>query len=402
MPPLQFAAQAYQARSPQLISQRLVNGFVETAPKDAQSQVPIFGSAGLTLFSRQGSGPINGMNIFQGQLAALSGGALYMIAANGQTPNVFGVPQLVGQTSLGGVCSMAGNGQQLVMVDGEGGWIYQPAGLNQVTTVVGNAGDTSIAANITGTITSGDTLNIPLDNGATFTTTAASTVNGADTSIPLSTGLPSTVSPGAVITDPANVLGPITAPAFMAASTVTFFDSYFVFDARGTREFFISGSSDGTQYSGLDFATASASPRNVTAVRAYHEQLLVFTETTIEVWWDTGSATFPFQRYDAAFIERGTPAPLSVASDDNTVFWMGDDGNFYRLEAFTPQRKSTFATEHQWAQYPARFTDAQAFILEQEGHKFVIVNFPSGNTTWQYDIATNLWSERESWGSPWV
>jgi len=41
-------------------------------------------------------------------------------------------------------------------------------------------------------------------------------------------------------------------------------------------------------------------------------------------------------------------------------------------------------------------------VLAQEGHKFVVCQFPSGNQTWVYDISTQLWHQRESWGTPWV
>ena len=397
-----FAAQAYQARSPQLISQQCINAFVETSPKEAKTQAPVYGTPGLSLFARAGAGPINGLHVFQDTLYAMSGGQLWKIVLSNVAPANTGMATLIGNTTLGGLVSMADNGQQLVIVDGSAGWIYQPSGLNQVSTATAAAGATSIPANITGTITSGDTLNIPLDNGATFMTTAASTVTGTDLAIALASGLPGQVTSGAVIVDPANVLGQITAAAFQPASTVTFFDGYFCFDAKGTRQFFISGLNDGTQYSGLDFATASASSSDVVAVRAYHEQLLVFTRISTEVWWDVGSSAFPFQRYDAAYIERGCASPLSVASEDNTVFWMGDDGNFYRMEGFTPKRVSTFAMETAWAKYPNRFLDCNCFVLDQEGHKFAVVNFPSGEQTWVYDVATNLWHQRESWGSPWV
>ena len=81
---------------------------------------------------------------------------------------------------------------------------------------------------------------------------------------------------------------------------------------------------------------------------------------------------------------------------------MGEDGIFYRLNGFNPQRISTFAMEHAWAQYPQKYLDSSCFVLDQEGHKFIIINFPSGNATWCYDISTGLWHQRESWGTAWV
>lgn len=503
MPELQFAAQAYQARSTQLIAQECVNAFVETSPKEAKSQVPIFGTPGLSVFSRLGRGPINGLWVMGTLLYSLSGGALYSITSEG-------ISTLIGETNLGGVAVMADNGHQLVMVDGFGGWLYQPGGLNQVTTetvvlqnslpvtvggsitngdtlsmiatsasisnspftvtitvagadttttlaaklatainsasafvnpgiratsvgpiftitwptsvVIGwlpgaSAGATEtlvtgavtqvgpkvIPANITGTINSGDPLNIPLDNGAVFSTTAAQTVNAANTAIVLTDPIPAQVSAGAIIIDPNDTLAQILAPAFMPPCYVCFMDGYFVFAATNSRQFFLSAISDGTQYSGLDFATATANTGFVLAVLNFHEQLLIFTsKPSTEVWYDSGAAAFPFQRYDGVYIQRGISNSLALCSEANTCYWMGDDGTFYQNSGFLPERISTFAMEYQWARYPNKFLDCNCFVLDQEGHKFIVCQFASGNATWVFDISTKLWHQRRSRGTPWV
>lgn len=500
---MQFAAQAYQARSAQLIAQQCINAFVETAPKEAKTQLAIFGTPGLSVFSRMGKGPINGMWIMGSYLYVLSGGALYRV-----TPA--GIATLIGQTNLGGVCVMADNGSQLVMVDGFGGWLYQPGGLNQISTAtvqpeyqlqitvggtvtntdtlsltassgtisgsprtvtvsvtgadttttlatklanavngvsqftvpgikatatgpvltlnwptafsvawtpavssgatesltaggLGFGGATSIPANISGTITSGDTLQITLDNGAVFVTTAAQTVTAASPAIVLAASVPSIVSAGAIIKDTSATLTQILNPAFMPPCFVCFMDGYFVFAATNTRQFFLSAINDGTQYSGLDFATATANTGYVLAVVNFHEQLMIFTsKASTEVWYDSGASAFPFQRYDGVYLQRGLSNSNAVASEDNTLFWMGDDGIFYRNNGFLPERVSTFAMEHQWAQYPEKYFDCNAFVLDQEGHKFCVLNFISGQSTFVFDIATKLWHQRESQGSPWV
>jgi len=353
-----------------------------------------------------GNGPIIGLHIMNNTLFVLSGNELWQInytdvlaaqSSSSPVPATF-----IGTTTLGGITSMADNAQQLVMVDGNVGWIYQPTGLNQVTTATALGGATSVPANITGTITTGDTLLIPLDNGAVFTATSTTTVSQVDGLISFTPAIPSQVTAGAVIIDPAVLPAEITALEFMPASTVRYFECYFVFNARATRQFLISGLNDGTQYSGLDFATASAGSDPTIAVEIYHEQLLVFCQFHTEIWWDSGNVSFPFQRYDAALIARGLSSPYAVCSEDNTVFWMGEDGIFYRLNGFAPVRISTFAMEHAWAQYPLKYLDISCFVLDQEGHKFIIINFPSGAATWCYDISSGLWHQRESFGTRWV
>lgn len=405
MAEVQFAAMAYAARSRQLLNQQCINAFVEPTPREGKTVMPVYGIPGLTLFSRMGNGPINGLHLMGGNLFVISGNQLWEITAATVQQTGGGqavVATLLGTTTLGGLCSMADNGAQLVMVDGSAGWIYQPGGVNQVSTVNALLGDFGITANITGRILGGDRVLITNDDGGIFETISTGDVGPGEGLIPLLAPLPEAITAGAIIRVPRITLAQITAPAFMPADTVRYFDGYFVFNAAGTRQFFISAINDGTQYSGLDFATATAGSTFVRAVEVYHEQLLVMCQDRIEVWWDAGNVSFPFQRYDAALVARGLAAPYAICSDDNTIFWMGEDGIFYRLNAYAPTRISTFAMEHAWAQYPQRYLDASCFVLQQEGHKFIVINFPSGNQTWVYDIATGLWHQRESWGTRWV
>lgn len=413
MAELQWAAQAYQARSPQLLNQQAINCFVESTPKEGKTTMPVYGIPGLSLFSRMGNGPIIGLHIMNNDLYILSGPQLWTIPwseVQGITTGQAVVATFIGTTGLGGFTSMADNAEQLVMVDGSSGWIYQPGGLNIVTTVSQVATGTTLVANLTGTVESGDTLQIPLDNGTMFTAVASATTAGGDGVTLDFAGypLPDSVTAGAVVIDPTNTLAKITAEAFQPADTVRYFDGYFVFNQHQARQFFISGLGDGTQYSGLDFATATAGSDMTIAIEVYHEQLLVFCQFHTEIWWDSGNVSFPFQRYDAALIARGLSAPYCVVSDDNTVFWMGEDGIYYRLNGFAPTRISTFAMEHAWAQYPQKVLDASGFVLDQEGHKFIVLNFPSGSQTWVYDIAVSgelgrpMWHQRESYGERWV
>lgn len=191
-------------------------------------------------------------------------------------------------------------------------------------------------------------------------------------------------------------LSQITSPAFSPANTVTFFDTYFVFDRLGTQQFFISAQNDGTTFSGLDFASKTAAADNMVAVLADHEQLILFGEKTTEFWYDAGALDFPFARYTGSILQRGLVAPLATVQEDNSVFFLADDLIFYRLNGYVPMRVSTHATEHAWAQYPTQ-SDATCYSYTLEGHKFVVLTFPTGNATWVFDISTNMWHERESW-----
>lgn len=185
---------------------------------------------------------------------------------------------------------------------------------------------------------------------------------------------------------------------FFPANTVNFFDNYFVFDRLGTNQFFVSASLDGTTYSALDYASATVNPSFVMGIKVQQENLMIFKQTAIETWYDSGALAFPFARYDGATIERGCVAALSIIKQDNSVFFLGDDLMFYRLNGVIPVRVSTHALEAEWRQY-AVVSDAFSMTYDWEGHKFIVVTFPTANATWIYDIATNLWHERISYTS---
>lgn len=190
----------------------------------------------------------------------------------------------------------------------------------------------------------------------------------------------------------------ITDPNFFPCSTVTYFDGYFAFPRLGTKEFFLSPIFGITPFDGALFASKEATSDLLQSIANSHEQLYLFGQERTEVWYDAGNPppTFPFQRSDGAIIQRGTIAPYSIVLEDNTLFFLGDDGMFYRLTGFVPQRISTHAVESEWSKYET-LTDAQSLVYTVFGHKMVTITFPRAAKTWVCDLSTQRWHERESW-----
>lgn len=195
--------------------------------------------------------------------------------------------------------------------------------------------------------------------------------------------------------DTSSGLEEITDGDFAAADTVTFLDGYFIFNEAGTSRFFISALDDGRTYSATDFADSEAQPDEVVSVFADHGELWVFNEKSIEVFYNSGNTDFPFTRITGARIRRGCAAAFSIAADDNTIFWLGDDGIVYRAAGYTPQRVSTHAVEEQIRTFTT-WSDAYGFFITISGHKFYVLTFPTGQQTFVLDVSTGLWHERES------
>jgi Phage stabilisation protein len=152
----------------------------------------------------------------------------------------------------------------------------------------------------------------------------------------------------------------------------------------------------------LDVATAEGAPDNLVSILCDHREVWLFGTSTTEIWSDTGAAFFPFERSPGGFIEQGCMAAQSPRQMDNSVFWLGQDKNgqgiVYRANSYIPVRISTHAMEFAINQYP-RIDDAFGITYQEEGHSFYWLIFPSGNSSWCYDVATGGWHQR-LWLSP--
>lgn len=183
---------------------------------------------------------------------------------------------------------------------------------------------------------------------------------------------------------------------FPGGVTIAFQDGYFIFNQPNSQTFYITGLFADT-VDPLDFASAEGSPDLLMSLLSDHRELWLFGSQSTEVWFNSGDPLFPFSRIDGAFITHGTIAAGSPAALDNTIYWLGQDatglGMVWKAAGYQPVRASTHSMEQAIARYP-RIDDATSFSYQQDGHAFYVLNFPSGNATWVYDAATQLWHER--------
>jgi hypothetical protein len=196
-----------------------------------------------------------------------------------------------------------------------------------------------------------------------------------------------------------DVFQQITDPDFPGAGTVGYIDGYFVFNEPNSQKIWVTSLLDGLSVDPLEFASAEGNPDNVAAIFVDHREVWVFGTNSTEVWYDAGLLDFPLTRIQGAFNELGCAAPYSIAKMDNQVYWLGKDargqGIVYKAAGYIGQRVSTHAIEWQMQEY-ADISDATGYTYQQDGHSFYVLNFPTANTTWVYDVATGAWHERAS------
>lgn len=239
---------------------------------------------------------------------------------------------------------------------------------------------------------------IGTDYSATLLGTIGTTINTVGMACNGSQVLIVDGAAGWIITISTGTMAQITASGFANGVTwAKFLDGYFIVGGDGTQLFYISAQNDGTTWDALDHASAEGAPSNNVAGEVDHRELLMLSSDSIEVFVDTGNASFPIERSGNAFIEVGCSAAASVAKLDNSIFWLGVDrrgeGIVWRLNGYTPVRVSDHGVETAIAGYSV-ISDAVAYSYQQRGHMFYVLSFPTAGATWVYDVSTQSWHER--------
>jgi hypothetical protein len=160
-------------------------------------------------------------------------------------------------------------------------------------------------------------------------------------------------------------------------------------------QFFISGIDDMETWNALDFSSADALADTLVGLASVHRVLWLFGQRTVEQWYNSGDAAFPFTRAQGGFMEVGCLAGNSVAIADNTVFWLGHDFSVYKAVGAQPVPVSTSEIA-KMIEDSASPQSARAFVYKQSEHLHYVLLF--SDLTLCFDVSTGLWHHRKSQG----
>ncbi len=184
-------------------------------------------------------------------------------------------------------------------------------------------------------------------------------------------------------------------------SQIGFSDGYIIATLLNSHTFQVSQLEDATVWNGLDIATISLFPDNITSMICDHREIWFFSAKKTAAYYNAGAGFPPFIPIQGAFLETGAGAAFATVQADNSIFWLSQDERGFmianRANGYAGQRVSTHATELAWQQYTVT-SDAVGYTYQEQGHSFWVILFPSANhgngATWVYDISTGLWHKR--------
>jgi hypothetical protein len=430
-------------RSKAVSAQKRQNLFMDVSPEADKSRVVAYGTPGLLPYKDVGSSPARGIWWFQSYrcLIVAAGNAVYEI-------NQSGAVLEVGRLDTdNGFVSITDNGQQVMLVDGQTGYIYQKetpalpysrtlttvtvteylhtrvsgqtvdidavAGIldgNYVITVP-NTAATALVVGVEYVIAFIGTSNFTLVGApinavgvrftATGTTTGSGTCNSANTWQFTTVASGTVTGTLQVINNFRDITTAYTGVDFPVATTVVFNDGYFIISVANTKQFWLSGIYDGFYWDALQYASKEAYTDNLNAVTIDNGNLVLLGEVSTEYWQNTGGFPFPYQRIAGSPVDVGLAARASISRCGGALYFLGRVRNggisVFRMNNYRPEAVSTPDLDFLINQY-ASPGDAVAFSYRQNGHDFYQVSWAAEEKTWLYDATTNAWSTLVSYG----
>lgn len=185
----------------------------------------------------------------------------------------------------------------------------------------------------------------------------------------------------------------------VGATTVAFLDGRFVVEKASTRQFFVSASYDGTNWTPVAFATKENYSDLLVAVDVFNGSIILWGVSSTEFWWDAGLAVMPYARIQGSTQSIGLQAKWSRAPVGNMMYFLGKTQQgaikVYRLNGYNPEPISNSDIEAAIEDIVVT-TDAVALSYTIYGHAMYQLTFPSGGRSFLFDSLTNMWQEVQS------
>jgi len=174
-------------------------------------------------------------------------------------------------------------------------------------------------------------------------------------------------------------LSSVTDADIVGSIAVAFLNNQFIYTKPDL--FIISDVGDGSTASGLNAAQAESQPDDLVRAYVFDGIANMMGTATNEPWWNDGTNTPPFSRIDAQITSIGLAALHSVASNDDFMYWLGDDRQVYQGTNSSRERITSIGVAHALESYTT-VSDAVAWTMTLEGQNFYVLNFPVENVTW--------------------
>jgi len=181
-----------------------------------------------------------------------------------------------------------------------------------------------------------------------------------------------------------------------AGTGIAHLNSQIIYGGQGGR-FGVSDVGDAASINGLNYATAEAEADDLLRPYTFSQVAYMMGKQTIELWWNSGQGSPPFDRFEGGIIQVGLGAFYSVANDDENIYFLGDDYLVYGTRGGSSAVISPIsnpAMARLFKKY-STVSDAIGYCMNFDGQWIYILTFPTADKTWAFP-AGGEWFELSS------
>ena len=174
-----------------------------------------------------------------------------------------------------------------------------------------------------------------------------------------------------------------------AGNTVALINNQFIYQGTGSRW----ASSDvglPTSISGLNYATAESSGDDLLQIKTFNERLYFGGTDSIEVWYNSGVGSPPFDRVAGATSNVGIASSYTMANSEEFLYFLGSDRIVYKQSSYQPQSITTLSIARE-LRNAETVSDALGFVVKLDGQTFYIIQLVSAGITLAFSQDTEEW-----------
>ena len=184
---------------------------------------------------------------------------------------------------------------------------------------------------------------------------------------------------------------------------ITAQDDYALVVNLNSIAFNLSNVSDTTAWGALDFASKIGEADRLVGLKSHLSKIWLFGNKTSEIWYNSGNASFPFERVPDTFLQYGLAAKRSVITNKDYLLFLSSNskGGFSIVKsqptiAYVPTTISTQTIDSQIGSY-STVADAVGSFWTKDGHEMYELTFPTADVTYNCDLTSGAINRRQSY-----
>ncbi len=236
-----------------------------------------------------------------------------------------------------------------------------------------------------------------LDTGYWYKCITAGTTSGTEPEWPLGIGL--TIDDGTVTWECAGEYGGFPSPH---VPSPIYMDNYIILADANSNDIYNCNITKPTSWGALSFVSIENFPDNIVGLARQSNYIVAFGTISTEFLYNSAKANgltdfdSPFSPHETLLLQVGAISSSAILQSEKTIIFVGNSNlggrSVWRIDGSTAKEIST--------EYIEKFIDLEngsytitGYGFRISGHMLFVLNLPTSDKTFVYDVEENFWTE---------